>query len=311
MRPRLTRAALSAVAVGVVVSAAACGNAEAGTTAGSSGGSGRVDVVSSTNVWGDVAKAVGGDRVDVTSVISDPEADPHSFEATPRTQLAVSRADVVVENGGGYDDFMDRLRPAMKAGAGLVDAVEVSGKAAAAKAAGEELNEHVWYDFPSVKEVADRIEAALAAADPGHADGFAARNRVFQARLDALISEEDADRAADSGAGVAITEPVPLYLLDAVGATNRTPHAFSEAVEEGDDVSPAVLERTLDLFGTHAVKALVYNAQTSGAETVKVLEAARSHGVRLVPVTETLPEGEDYLSWMQKNLDAVDRALTS
>jgi zinc/manganese transport system substrate-binding protein len=308
MRPPLARAALSAVSAGVLLSAAACGNAAAGATAGSGGA---VDVVASTDVWGDVVKAVGGDRVDVTSVISDPQADPHSFEATPRTQLAVSRADVVVENGGGYDDFMDRLRPVMKAGAVLVDAVEVSGRTAAAEAAGTELNEHVWYDLPSVKKVADRIEAALSTADPGSAAGFADRNQAFQVRLDALVDVESADRAAVAGAGVAITEPVPLYLLDAVGATNRTPRAFSEAVEEGDDVAPAVLHQTLELFRTHAVKALVYNAQTAGPQTAEVLEVARSSGVRLVPVTETLPEGEDYLSWMRKNLDAVDRALTS
>jgi zinc/manganese transport system substrate-binding protein len=306
----LRRVALPVAGLAILVSTAACSGSGSSAAAGSSG-SGAVDVVASTNVWGNIAATIGGDQVNVTSIISDPSADPHSFEANPRTQLAVAKADVLIENGGGYDDFMDRMRSSSKTKAAVINAVDVSGKAAQAKAAGEDLNEHVWYDFPTVKKVADSIEAALSKADPGHAADFAANNTTFQGRLDALISSENQDKAAVAGAGVAITEPVPLYLLDAVGAQNKTPSEFSHAIEEGSDVSPAVLQQTLDLFTTHAVKALVYNEQTAGNETEQVLNAARSNGVAVVPVTETLPKGEDYLSWMQQNLDAVDHALTS
>jgi zinc/manganese transport system substrate-binding protein len=304
MRSPLRGAALAGASLAVLLPLAACGSS----AGASSSGGGTVDVVASTNVWGDVVSAIGGDQVAVTSLIHDPSADPHSFEASPRTQLAVSRADLVVENGGGYDDFMKTLRSNSHTKATVIDAVDVSGKQAAA---GDELNEHVWYDFPTVKAVADRIEAALAAADKAHAGTFAANNQAFQGKLDALIGQEAADKAAVAGAGIGITEPVPLYLTEAVGAVDRTPPAFSRAIEEGDDVSPAVLQQTLALYSGKQVKALVYNEQTSGPETEQVLAAAKANGIAVVPVTETLPAGQSYLSWMQANLDAVDKALTS
>jgi len=311
MRSPLRGAVVSTAALAVLVSAAACGDSDDSSAAGSSADSGVLDVVASTNVWGDIAATIGGDQVDVTSLINDPSADPHSFEASTRTQLAISEADLVIENGGGYDDFMDTLLSSQDTDATVLNAVDISGHQDEADAAGEEFNEHVWYDFQAVKKVADQVESALSDADSEHADAFAANNAAFQGQLDGLISSEATDKTAVAGAGVAITEPVPGYLLDALGADNRTPAEFSEAIEEGDDVSPAVLQDTLDLFSTGQVKALVYNEQTTGAETERVLEAARDNGVAVVPVTETLPDGKDYISWMTANLDAVSKALSS
>lgn len=124
-------------------------------------------------------------------------------------------------------------------------------------------------------------------------------------RAEASIAESQA------GKGVAITEPVPLYMLQACKLVNRTPSQFSEAVEEGTDVSARVLSQTLDLFSSRKVDALVYNAQTSGPETTKVLAAAKTAGIPTVPVTETLPAGSTYLSWMASNLAAIRQALTA
>src|SRR3712207_4412336 len=214
MRPRLCTAALTAASLALLVSTAACGSTDDDAAAGSSGSDSALDVVASTNVWGSVVEAVGGDSVEVTSLISDPSADPHSFEASTRTQLAISRADLIVENGGGYDDFMDTLRSNSDTKATVVDAVDVSGKEDEADAAGGELNEHVWYDVESVKKVADQVESALAKADPDGADTFASNNQAFQGELDALISQEAGAKASVAGAGVAITEPVPLYLTE-------------------------------------------------------------------------------------------------
>jgi zinc/manganese transport system substrate-binding protein len=285
-----------------------CGQSAASSAAG---GSSTVEVVASTNVWGAIVGAVGGSKVHVTSVITDPSADPHSYEANARTQLAVSRASVVVLNGGGYDDFMTRLLSASRSKATVINAVDVSGQAAAARATGAELNEHVWYDFPSVGKVTDRIVSALTTADPGDAGAFRANGKKFVVQLNALTARELADSARTHGAGVAITEPVPLYMLQALGAVNRTPPAFSYAVENGDDVSPAVLQQTTALFTSGAVKALVYNEQTASAQTSAVQRAATAADVAVVPVTETLPGGETYLSWMTRNLDAIAKALTS
>jgi zinc/manganese transport system substrate-binding protein len=288
---------VSAVALAAV---AGCGSEEAAADDG-------VQVVASTNVYGDLARAVGGDRVQVTSVIDDPSADPHSYEASVRTQLAVSEADLVIDNGGGYDDFMATLLSATDADPTLLTAVDVAGLDPDA----EGFNEHVWYDLPAMSELTGRIADALGEVDPDGAEGYTANASALQDGIAGLVAREEQARAATDGAGVVVTEPVPGYLLEALGADDRTPVEFSEAIEEGSDVPPATLRDTLDLLATGQVEALVYNSQTSGPETEQVLDAARAAGTAVVPVTETLPDGEDYLSWMGGNLDAVVAALSA
>jgi zinc/manganese transport system substrate-binding protein len=300
MRRTTARAASSLLTALALAAAAGCGSNEAAADDG-------VQVVASTDVYGDLAQTIGGDRVEVTSVIDDPSADPHSYEASARTQLAVSEADLVIENGGGYDDFMDTLVSASDADPTLVNAVQVAGLDPEA----EGFNEHVWYDLPAMAELTGRIADALGEIDPDGADDYAANAATLQQEIEALVVQEDRSRAATDGTGVAVTEPVPGHMLDALGAVDRTPAAFSAAIEEGTDVSPAVLRETLDLFTTGGVRALVYNEQTSGAETEQVLAAARAAGVALVPVSETLPDGEDFLSWMGGNVDSIVSALSA
>jgi zinc/manganese transport system substrate-binding protein len=159
--------------------------------------------------------------------------------------------------------------------------------------------------------VADAITSALVKADGAGASGFRANDVRFQSRLKELIAQESTDRVTTQGAGVAITEPVPLYLLDALGAVNKTPAAFSKAVEGGSDVSPAVLPQTVDRLDRHEVKVLVYNAQTTDAQTQELQRAAQSAHVPVVPVTETLPPGKNYLTWMTDNVAAISAALAS
>ncbi len=295
--------AVGAAAV-VVLGLAACGSGSSGS--GSAAAGGKLSVVAATNVWGDIAATVGGDAVEVTSVISSTSQDPHSFTSDTRTQLAVSKADLVIENGGGYDDFMDQLLKTANSSAPVINAVEVSGRQAPS---GGELNEHVWYDFPAVQKVADTIAADLGQALPARAADFTANARAFDAQVDTLIKAEATAKAAHAGEGTAITEPVPLYLLDAMGLVNRTPAAFSEAVEESTDIPVAVLDQTLKIFSGGQVKVFVYNEQTSSPETEKVLAQAKQDGVPTVGVTETLPAGKDYLAWMKANVEAVTSAL--
>lgn len=268
---------------------------------------GRVQVVTSTDVYGSIVRAVAGSRADVTALIDDPAQDPHSFEASARNQLAVSRADVLVENGGGYDDFLNQLRDASsKPGATTLNVVALSGHAAPP---GGELNEHVWYDFGSVARFVTRLVAVLSGRDPRHAQAFRAAAARFAAGLRGLEAIESRIRARYAGTPVAITEPLPDYLLEACGLVVRTPNSFSAAVEGGTDVSATVLEQTLAQFDDHAVRVLVYNAQTAGAETTRVLATAHADGIPAVPVTETLPPGTGYLAWMRANLVALERAL--
>ncbi|MFE0674052.1 metal ABC transporter solute-binding protein, Zn/Mn family [Streptomyces sp. NPDC058867] len=266
-----------------------------------------ITVVASTDVYGDIARQIGGDSVDVTSIISDPDQDPHSYEANTQNQLALSKARVVIENGGGYDDFVDRmLKTGGNSSAELINAVEVSGRTAPA---GGELNEHVWYDFPTVSKLVDRIAAALGTADPSDAAAFTKNADSFKEKLGGLEAKEADIKKAHGGEAVGISEPVPLYLTEASGLVNKTPEEFSEAIEEGDDVSPKILQETLGLYSDKQIDVLVYNEQTSGPQTEKVKSAAEAAGVPVVPVTETLPEGQDYLAWMGGNVDALASAL--
>ncbi|HEY3557158.1 MAG TPA: zinc ABC transporter substrate-binding protein [Kribbella sp.] len=300
--------ALPAVVTVVALGVSGCSSgADASPTTSSGDGGAKIKVVASTDVWGDLAAGVGGDKVEVTSIITSPDADPHEYEASTRNQLALTDAAVVIENGGGYDDFMGRmLKSAKNTSATVLDAVTISGKKAAA---GEELNEHVWYDFPTVGKVIDQLRQAYAKAAPADASTFQQNADALKQKLDGLTQQEAALKAKYDGQPVAITEPVPLYLLDAVGLQNKTPEEFSEAIEEDSDVPAKVLDATLQLYSKHQVKLLAYNAQTTGPETEKVLNAAKQNNIPVVPVTETLPNGKDYVGWMSANLDAVGAAL--
>jgi zinc/manganese transport system substrate-binding protein len=276
-------------------------------TTASGADDGRIRVVASTDVWGDVVRQVGGGAVQVDSLIDDPSRDPHDFQADARDQLAVSRARLVVVNGGGYDDFLTQLLENAPSSTVTVDAARTSGLDRSPVAG--QFNEHLWYDVPVVARVADRIAAELGRVDPAQAATFRSRSKAFRARLAGLERTEAEIRRTAAGEGVAITEPVPLYMTSALGLVNRTPSAFSEAVEEGDDVAPAVLREQLALLSGHRVAVLAYNAQTAGPTTDQVLAAAKAAHVPAVGVRETLPEGMDYVEWMQHDLAALRAAV--
>ncbi|KQO45122.1 MULTISPECIES: metal ABC transporter solute-binding protein, Zn/Mn family [unclassified Frigoribacterium] len=315
-------------AAALVLSGCATGASGSGSTDSADGGA--ISVVTSTNVYGDIAKTVGGDLVDVTSIISDPSQDPHSYEADARTQLAVSKADVVVENGGGYDSFVDTMVDASGTDATVVDAVDVSGldpeaghddhtdeATGDATAEADEhadhdhaaFNEHVFYSLPSMAKLATALADEFGRVDTANADTFSANAEAFGTKIADLEAQAASIKTAHDGDPVAYTEPVPGYLFDAMGLVNVTPAEFSEAIEEGDDVSPAVLNETLKLFTDGKVDLLAYNEQTSSPETEQVEKAATDAGVAIVPVTELLPEGEDYVAWQQSNIDAISEAL--
>ena len=149
----------------------------------------------------------------------------------------------------------------------------------------------------------------MSEADPGDASTYQQNAAALKQKLAGLEQREAELKQKYNGQPVAITEPVPVYLLDAIGLQNKTPDEFSEAIEEDSDVPAKVLNETLQLYSKHQVKLLAYNEQTTGPETEKVLAAAKQNGIPVVPVTETLPSGKDYVGWMSANLDALGTAL--
>ena len=265
------------------------------------GETGGLQVVASTNVWGSVVNQVGGSLVSVTSLIQDPAADPHSYEANARNQLAVKKAALVVTNGGGYDDFVDTMVASLDSPPPMVHAFSIA-------ATGQD-NEHVWYDLPAVRAVADEIAAQLSLIDPSNAATFAANAKTFDAQVADLEKQVADIKQKAGGTPIAITEAVPLYLTEAAGLVNLTPPQFSAAIENETDVPPAVLADTLELFSTHGVKALVYNSQTTGPQTEAVVAAAKAAKIPVVAVTETLPSGIAYVEWMQRTITALHEAV--
>lgn len=297
---------------------------------GASSESDRIKVVTSTNVWGSVAGAVGGDRVEVDSLIDDPVADPHSYESTATDGLAVAESKLVVFNGGGYDDFAAKLAKQSE-GVPAIDAFELSGHgeedpedehAEEDEHAAEEgehadedghghggANEHVWYDLETVSKVADEVANQLGEIDPSGKAEFAANATAFKAELDKL-----ADRLAklgDHGKVKALaTEPVAHYLLETAGITDSTPEAFSEAIEGETDVPVAAQEEVNQLIDAQRIDVLVNNPQTEIDLTNQLVNRAGKAGIPVVEISETLPEGtSEYVAWIDAAVDKLEAAV--
>ncbi len=292
---------------------------------------GRLQVVASTNVYGQIAEEIGGDLVEVTSIVTSDAQDPHSFEPTARDQLTVSDADLIIENGGGYDAFIDALIESSGSEAPVITAVEFShdwpenagheAETADEAHADDEghdhdhahvegFNEHVWYDPHTIEHVAEAIAEVLSALQPDDAATFEANAEAFVGEVAGLEDALGEIDAAHAGAPVFVTEPVPAYLVAAAGLENVTPDAFSEAVEEGQDVPPATLLESLTLLRDGDVRVVITNTQTGGAETTQVVDEADGLGIPVLAFSETLPEGQTYISWMQANIEALAGALT-
>ncbi|HKP07922.1 MAG TPA: zinc ABC transporter substrate-binding protein [Microbacterium sp.] len=301
----------------------------AGTASGDDSSDGKIAVVASTNVYGQIAEEIGGDLVDVTSIVANESQDPHSFEPSARDQLAVSKADLVIENGGGYDSFIDALIESSGTEAPVVTAVEYSHDWPENSGHDEEsaedaedhahdhgdhehvegFNEHVWYDPHTIAHVAEAIATELGELSPDDAETFTANAEAFSGEVDGLEASLDEIGAAHSGGKVFVTEPVPVYLVQAAGLENATPDAFSEAVEEGQDVAPATLLESLALVQGGEVRVVITNTQTGGAETQEIVAEADGLGIPVIAFSETLPEGQTYISWMQANIEALSTAL--
>ncbi len=296
------RAALSAGGALVALTlVAGCGSSA---DAGAPATPGTLTVVASTNVWGAVAGAVAGPDAQVRSIIADPAGDPHSYESTPADAAAISRADLVVANGGGYDTFVDKVTSADAAAkAKTIEAFDLRPDEA-------DDNEHVWFDPTTVKAVADQVADRLSAAEPARAAGLHQRAQAFDAQVDRIAAQTAAIGRAKPGTQVISTEPIAHYLLRTAGVTDVTPQDFVEAIENETDPSAASLVQVADALSARRVTALVFNPQTETPVVQGLRDRAAGAGVAVVDVTETLPAGvTDYLQWVDGTRAALARAV--
>ena len=266
---------------------------------------GKIGVVASTNVYGDIVTQIGGSHVDVTSVLSDPNVDPHGYESNAKNAATVYDAKLVVENGLGYDSFMDELTSAAKSrGQTVITASKVLG------ITGNDANPHLWYDIAKMPKIADAIAGALSKADPKHSNEYRDNATKFTKSLRLIENVLASIKAKDDGVKIAYTERVAGYLLTEAGLALGIPAGFTRAVEDGDDPSPGDTLAFDKALQEHTVRALIYNSQVTDKQTDQLKQQATNAGVPLVPVTETMPPtSASYQAWQLKQAEALRTAL--
>jgi zinc/manganese transport system substrate-binding protein len=299
MRIRTAAALVAASALVLVAS----GCASTGTAAAN----GKIVAVGAENQYTSVISQIGGKYVSATSVMSNPNTDPHTFEASAQVASAISSAQLVVQNGLGYDSFMTKIEAASpSSGRTVVVAQKVLGLP------DDTANPHLWYDPKTMPAVAGSIFAALSKLQPSHAKYFAANLTRFQTSMQKWTTQLAAFNSAHPGTAVATTEPVADYLLQAAGTKNLTPWALQAAIMNDTDPAPQDVAIQDALFTKKSVKVFLYNEQVTDAITGTYLKLAKQNGIPVVGVYETMPtSGFTYQTWMEAETTALEKAVTT
>jgi zinc/manganese transport system substrate-binding protein len=265
-------------------------------------GDGRIDVVAAENIYGSVAQEIGGDRVSVTSILNNPDQDPHLFEVSPAIIRQIAAAQIVIYNGADYDPWIEKpLKLTARSGRVAIVAANLMDRKA-----GD--NPHLWYDPATMPAVASALAAALAAADPAHKDDYAARLKIFLASLAPLNDKIAAIRAKYAGTPVTASEPVFGPMADAL-ELKMANERFQLAIMNDTEPSArdvAAFERDLKI---RKVRVMFYNKQASNKVVARLVDLARAANIPVVGVTEIAPSGVSYRDWMLMQLDETQRAL--
>jgi zinc/manganese transport system substrate-binding protein len=302
MSIRLTSTAAAVLALAAL--ATGCSATTGATTSASSGGT--IVAVGAENQYASVISQVGGKYVQVSAIESNPNTDPHTFEASASVAQTVSQAKLIVQNGLGYDSYMDKIESAAPSdGRKVIVAQHLLGLPDSTP------NPHLWYRPSTMPKVAKAVAAALAAIQPAHAAYFRAHLAAFNRSLQPWYQALAKFKAAYPGTPVATTEPVGDYMLQAAGTRNLTPFAFQAGIMNGVDPSPQYVSLQTGLFNQRKVKVFLYNQQVTSSLTATFLSAAHRNGIPVVGVYETMPTGYTYQSWMLAEVQALQKAVAS
>jgi zinc/manganese transport system substrate-binding protein len=259
-------------------------------------------VVAAENFYGDVAEQIGRAHVKVTSILNNPDQDPHLFEASPSVARALSTARVVIYNGIDYDPWIEKLLGAARRAEREVIVVA----ALVGKKPGD--NPHIWYDPATMLALAKTLTDELSAIDPPHRVDYRRQLQRFQQSMQPIEAKIAVLRARLSGTPVAATEPVFGHMLDALGIPPRN-QRFQLAVMNNTEPSASDVAALENDLKTRQVRLLVYNRQVSSPMVKRMLNLAKASHIPVVSVTETEPPGKNYQEWILSELDAVGRAL--
>ena len=300
MKRRALVGATALIGVGALV-LSGCSGDDGGTAA-----SGTPTIVTSTDVWGAVATAVAGDKAKVIALFSNAQGDPHEFEPPASDTAEVADADIILMNGGHYDEYLNDASASSDATVVNADHKDDghdhdhSGNA----------NEHVFYDLDLVSDVADKLADTLAEKDPDDAATYRANADRFDEQIETLSDALDDIKKAHGGDKVAQTEPLAGYLLTEAGLSDVAPTGFTKSVEAGQSPSAADRAALEDLLRSRQVKAFVVNAQAIDPVTEALMQTARSAKVPVVELTETLPKGvSSYIDWQRAQIRSLTDAL--
>jgi zinc/manganese transport system substrate-binding protein len=262
-----------------------------------------VQVVAAENFYGDVAAQIGGANVAVTSILTNPDEDPHLFEASTETAKSLADAKVVIANGAGYDNWMDKLlsassRPGRK---------EINVGRLVGRHAGD--NPHLWYDPAYVKAAAKALTAALIAVDPEHKADYEKGEANFLGSLRPLDAKIADMRKRFDGQPVTASEPVFGYQAGLIGLKVHN-EKFAWAIMNNTEPSASDVAAFEDDLRGHKVKVMLFNAQASEPAVQRLVDLAKGNAIPIVGVAETEPPGSSYQAWMYAQLDALDKALS-
>jgi zinc/manganese transport system substrate-binding protein len=300
---RRRRAVLAAWAAVLALAGAGCSGAGGATNAANSA---VINAVGAENEYANVLGQIGGRYVHVSAVLDNPNTDPHTFEASPKLAQEVSAAQLIVQNGVGYDSWMNRIESASaNPGRKVITVQQVL------RLPDSTPNPHLWYDPATMPAVARVMAADLSALQPAHKAYFQARLKTFDRSLAPWLTAIAQFKAKYPNATAATTEPVADYLLTAMGITNLTPFRFQAGIMNGVDPAPQDIALENSLFAEHKVRLFAYNQQVTDTLTTSIRDNALKAGVPVVGVYETMPAGYDYQSWMLAEVNAIQKAVAS
>jgi zinc/manganese transport system substrate-binding protein len=304
MRIRFSPVAAAFIAGAVALTAAACTSGSSHSTAASHN---TIVAVSAENEYANVVAQVGGKYVTSDAIMSNPNTDPHTFEASQSVAQEVSSAQLVVQNGVGYDTFMTTIENA--AGNGNTKVIDVQKLLGLPDST---PNPHLWYKPTTMLAVANAVANDLAAIDPAHAAYFKRNATLFIGSMGEEYAAIATFKEKYDGVPVATTEPVADYLLQALGADILTPWTFQADIMNGVDPSPQTVAIEKSLFTGHKVKAFLYNQQVTDSLTESLIALAKQNNIPVVGVYETMPTpGYDYQSWMITEIKDLTKAIDS
>jgi zinc/manganese transport system substrate-binding protein len=285
----------------LVLLLSACSGASGGT--GRSSSSTAINVVAAENFYGDIVRQLGGSRVSVTSIISNPNVDPHEYESSVQTAIKISNAQFVIENGGGYDDWMDKIL----SGSPNPNRLVLKGYDVAQVKLQD--NVHVWYSIDNAVTIAQAITSDLKKLDPADVATFTSNLQTFKQSLQPIQQKIDAIKSKYAGTPIGLTETIYLYQAGPLGLNVLTPFEFQKAMAEGNEPPADTFVTAENQITQHLIKVLIYNEQTVTPSTTKLENDARAQNIPIVPVSETMPPGKTYQTWMLDQLNTLEQAL--